>query len=126
MTDEAFEKIVAGAIDALPEKYGKALENVAFFIEDEPSPEQRRKLNLRCHTMLFGLYEGVPRTVRGRGYSGVLPDKITIFKQPILMYCGEDPERIKKQAHRTVWHEVAHHYGLNHDDIHKLEKTLLN
>lgn len=125
MTHEEFETLVSEAIDAIPEPYSSKLSNVAFVIEDDPNPEQRRKLKLRCDTLLFGLYEGIPQTARRSNYSGVLPDKITIFKNPILAVTGGEPERIKKQVHRTVWHEVAHHYGLNHDDIHRKESEAL-
>lgn len=116
-----FEQMVSEAIDAIPPLYMEYLDNVAFVVEDNPTPEQRKRLGLRCHQTLFGLYEGIPLTKRGVNYSLVLPDKITIFKQPIesVSYSAED---VKEQIHRTVWHEVAHYYGLDHDRIHALER----
>jgi predicted Zn-dependent protease with MMP-like domain len=124
LEDVSFDDLVAEAIDALPKKYGEALENVAFVTEDFPNPNQRKKVRLRCDQTLFGLYEGVPRTSRGNNYSGVLPDKITIFRIPILSV-SRTLDDVKKQVKRTVWHEVAHHYGLGHDEIHRLEASIL-
>jgi predicted Zn-dependent protease with MMP-like domain len=78
---------------------------------------------LRRDQTLFGLYEGIPLTQRGAGYNLVLPDKITIFKNPIVMF-APNLESLKKQVRHTVWHEIAHHYGLNHKRIHEVEKEL--
>jgi predicted Zn-dependent protease with MMP-like domain len=70
---------------------------------------------------LLGLYEGIPLTSRGAGYALVLPDKITLFKYPILRVT-HDERSLFEQIKRTLWHEIAHHYGLGHDVIHRLEK----
>lgn len=121
ITDKEFEAIVAAAIDNIPEKYAKNLHNVAFVTEDIPSPEQRRKLELHDNQTLFGLYEGVPLTKRGAGYNLVLPDKITLFKVPIEMSSNSQAELID-QVNKTVWHEVAHYFGLDHEQIHRLEQ----
>lgn len=120
MPDHQFEEIIADAIDRLPKKYLDALDNVAITMADLPTPEQAHKLRLRCEYDLFGLYEGIPKTKRGNSYTGVLPDKITIFKLPIISR-AKSFEDIQRQVRRTVWHEVAHHYGLDHGDIHRLE-----
>jgi predicted Zn-dependent protease with MMP-like domain len=120
LSDEVFAAMIEEAIDALPEEYVANLSNVAVVYADEPTPEQRRKLRLRCDQSLFGLYEGIPRTQRGAGYNFVLPDKITIFKLPILGV-SRDEQEVKRQVARTLWHEIAHHYGLGHDQIHALE-----
>jgi predicted Zn-dependent protease with MMP-like domain len=124
LTDKEFEAAIAEAIDSLPEDRIKGLENVAITYEDEPSPEQRQKLKLRGRETLFGLYEGIPLTKRTSGlFSGTpmtLPDKITIFKLPILNYCSS-LEEVKEQVRHTLWHEIAHYYGLDHDQIHRLE-----
>lgn len=116
VSDEDFEKFVADAMDAIPEKYYVKIKNVVFVAEDNPTAQQRQKLQLRCDQTLFGLYEGVPLNKRGSNYSLVLPDKITIFKQPMLMSCDSIPQ-LKAQIHKTVWHEVAHYFGLSHDDM---------
>lgn len=120
-TDEQFEHWVNEGISAIPKLYQENLSNVAIVIADEPTADQRQKLRLRCDQSLFGLYEGIPLTKRGSGYNLVLPDKITIFKLPMADYCNTEDE-LREQVRHTVWHEIAHFYGLNHDQIHKLEK----
>lgn len=121
ISDKDFEELVSKALDALPKIYLENLNNVAIVTADEPSAEQHQELKLRCNETLFGLYQGIPLTKRGNNYSGVLPDKITIFKLPILA-ASHTLEEVAEQVRHTVWHEVAHFYGLDHDQIHKLEK----
>ena len=82
MSDEEFGDYLSEAINAVPKPYSDRLQNVAFILEDDPSPEQRIKLNLYPNETLFGLYEGVPLPQRG-GTLKLLPDKITIFKNPL-------------------------------------------
>ena len=122
VTDDQFDAILSKALDELPDQYTDNLKNVAIVMEDDPSEEQRVKLRLRCHETLYGLYEGIPLTQRGAGYNLVLPDKITIFKNPILA-SSHDIEHFEKQVKHTLWHEIAHHYGLQHDRIHEIERT---
>jgi predicted Zn-dependent protease with MMP-like domain len=121
MNDEEFEKVVGKALDSLPEKYTSKLDNVAIVVADEPTEEQRVKLKLHCNQTLFGLYEGIPKVQRGNNYNLVLPDKITIFKLPILRV-APDEKRLFEQVRHTLWHEIAHHFGLAHAQIHKLER----
>ena len=115
-----FEKIVSEAIDALPAKYIKHMKNVAFVVEDIPTPEQRQKLHLHDGHILFGLYEGIPLTRRTNNYTMVLPDKITIFKEPLLAI-SHSLKQLQENVRHTVWHEVAHHFGLDHGQISKLD-----
>lgn len=121
-TDEEFEKMINDGIGRLPKLYQENLNNVGFVIADEPTPEQREELKLRCNETLFGLYQGIPLTRRGSGYNLVLPDKITIFKLPIVA-ASNSVKEIAEHVRHTVWHEVAHFYGLNHGQIHKLENN---
>ncbi len=123
ISDEEFEKLAGKALDSLPEKYTSKLDNVVIVVADEPTPEQREKLKLRCDQTLFGLYEGVPKTARGNYYSMVLPDKITIFKLPIVR-ASHDASSLYEQIRHTLWHEIAHHFGLKHEQIHKLDGSL--
>jgi predicted Zn-dependent protease with MMP-like domain len=123
MDDSQFEHLINQAMDELPQEYIKNLKNVGVVVADLPSEEQRKKLRLHCNQTLFGLYEGIPQTSRGIGYNLVLPDKITIFKTPILE-ASPDERALKQNIKRTLWHEIAHHYGLNHDQIHKLENNV--
>ncbi|MCA9350661.1 metallopeptidase family protein [Candidatus Saccharibacteria bacterium] len=115
-----FEKIVKQAIDKIPKTYKDGLVNVGFFAEDEPTKEQAKKLNLRPCDSLFGLFEGVPKTENDGGYAFTLPSKITIFKKAHEQFAQNEAE-LKKQVFETVWHEVAHYYGLNHDQMHALQ-----
>jgi predicted Zn-dependent protease with MMP-like domain len=78
------------------------------------------QLKLYPNETLFGLYEGVPLPARG-GMTKLLPDKITIFKNPALIY-SRNAEELKEHIRHTIWHEVAHYYGLDHKRIHELER----
>ena len=121
-TDEEFSKLIGEALDQLPEKYVGDLRNVVVTYADVPDEHQRSKSKLAPNQSLFGLYEGVPLTQRGNGFSGQLPDKITIFKLP-LFYASADEEDFKKRIKHTLWHEIAHYFGLDHDRIHELENN---
>lgn len=115
-----FEEIVAKAIDNIPPAYGQFIKNLAFVVEDEPTEQQRRKLRLTNNQSLFGLYEGVPLTKRASNYNLVLPDKITVFKKPIEL-SSSNLQDLTNRVNETVWHEVAHYYGLGHANIKDLE-----
>ena len=121
-TDEEFSQLIGQALDELPEKYVSLLENVVITYADEPDEHQRKKLELRGHQSLFGLYEGIPLTKRGSNYNLVLPDKITLFKLPLFYYAAGDETAFKAQIKHTLWHEIAHYFGLDHDRIHELEQ----
>jgi predicted Zn-dependent protease with MMP-like domain len=121
ISDKEFGKILSESINDIPPLYKKHLKNVAFLVEEEPTPQQRQQLHLRCNDLLFGLYEGVPLPRRG-GATKLLPDKITVFKGPIEL-TSENLAEIRKKVRHTVWHEVAHYYGLGHKRIHELENN---
>jgi predicted Zn-dependent protease with MMP-like domain len=121
---EEFEKYLAEAIERIPAPYDKHLQNVAFIVEDFPTPEQRQKLNLYPNETLFGLYEGTPLPARN-GALKLLPDKITIFKMPLLA-ASSSLEDLRHNIGHTVWHEVAHYYGLDHKRIHQLDSKRYN
>ena len=121
ITDDQFDELVTQGIDAIPDLYQRHLNNVAFIVEDDPSEEQRHMLKLACNQTLLGLYEGTPLPMRG-GSTKLLPDKITIFKNPILGM-SKDLESAREQVKHTIWHEVAHYYGLDHIRIHELDGT---
>jgi predicted Zn-dependent protease with MMP-like domain len=119
VSEEDFEKYLAEAIDAIPAPYSDHLQNVAFILEDEPTPSQREKLKLYPNETLYGLYEGVPLPQRG-GTLKLLPDKITLFKNPLLA-ASRDVNDLRVRIGHTLWHEVAHYYGLDHRKIHELD-----
>ena len=121
VSDQEFEKLIADAMDDLAEKVARNMDNVVVVWADEPTEAQRIKMKLQPYQTLFGLYEGIPKPARGAGYNLVLPDKITIFKGPI-MRASQDMQQLKEFVHNTVWHEIAHHFGLNHAQIEALEQ----
>lgn len=120
ITDQEFDALVTRAMDELPQEYITQLDNVAIVYADEPTDEQVERMKLDNNHLLLGLYEGIPQTQRGTGYNLVLPDKITLFKKPILAIVNTKQE-LFEQIKRTLWHEIAHHYGLGHDRIDELE-----
>lgn len=120
LSNEEFDDIVAEAVAKVPEPYKSRVNNVAFLVEDQPTPQQLQKLRLFRGELLFGLYEGVPLPQR-LGTTKLLPDKITLFKQPAELVSNSLAE-LKEHIRHTVWHEVAHYFGLNHDRIHELER----
>ncbi len=120
LSDEDFQALINKALATLPKTHIDNLKNVAILFEDEPTPQQREELKLRCDQTLFGLYQGVP-LARRQGAQPTLPDRITIFKNPILAFSHNESE-LKEQIRHTLWHEIAHYYGLDHAKIHELER----
>jgi len=107
-----FDALVGDAIGSLPDDLRSFMSNVAVVVEDEPPPGMP----------LLGLYQGVPLTGRSSGYSGVPPDKITIYRGPIERLAGDDPERLEEQVRRVVLHEIAHHFGISDDRLRELDR----
>ena len=110
--DSSFERLVAEALDSLPEDLRNRLSNVELVVEDEPPAGQP----------LLGLYQGVPLTRRGINYSGALPDKITIYRGPLERHYGSDPEQLRLQVKRVVLHEVAHHFGISDERLVEIDR----
>lgn len=119
VSDERFQQLIDIAFDKLPAEHRDSVKNVAILYEQEPTPEQRVKLQLRHDQTLLGLYEGVPLSQR-QGMTRVLPDKITLFKGPLTRDAVSEDELLAEIYH-TLWHEIAHYYGLDHQQIHELE-----
>ena len=120
ISDTEFDQLISRAMYELPQEYITGLDNVAIVYADEPDEHQRHKSGLKKNNILLGLYEGIPLTQRGAGYTFVLPDKITLFKQALLMISSSQ-EELFDNITRTLWHEIAHYYGLDHDRIDFLE-----
>ncbi len=118
-TDEEFDQLITRAMDELPQEYIKGLDNVAILYADEPDEHQHQKAHLDDRHILLGLYEGIPLTQRGAGYTFVLPDKITLFKNALLAI-SSSPEQFYEEIKRSLWHEIAHYYGLSHADMDKV------
>lgn len=116
MSTDEFEILVDKALEDLPKFFKGKLENVEVVIDNWPHP------TLSQGRLLLGLYQGVPKTRRGGGYTMVLPDKITIFRGPISLVSRDQPEAIKKVVIDTVQHEIAHHFGISDARLRQLKK----
>jgi predicted Zn-dependent protease with MMP-like domain len=109
MSSERFEELVGEALDDVPEELLGLMNNVVILVEEDSPPGES----------LLGLYEGHALTDRGWNYSGVLPDRITIYRRPILSICDTDEDVIDEVA-VTVVHEIAHHFGIDDARLHEL------
>ena len=109
MSDERFEELVSEALDLVPAELTAAMSNIVVLVADR-HPEDEG---------LLGLYEGVALTMRDSSYAGLLPDRITIFREPILAICASD-EDVMDEVAITVVHEIAHHFGIDDDRLHEL------
>jgi predicted Zn-dependent protease with MMP-like domain len=105
---ERFEEMVAEALDGLPQELGELMSNVAVVVEHRKGPRG-----------LLGLYRGIPLTRRTTAYSGVLPDRITIYRHAICAVCTNEAE-VVEQVRRTVVHEVGHHFGIGDARLRQL------
>ena len=105
---DRFEELVSEALDDIPPELTKLMDNVAVFVEDDPEEEG-----------LLGLYEGLPLTERGDTYGGVMPDRITLYRNPICAIC-DDEEDVMDEVYTTVVHEIAHHFGIDDDRLDEL------
>ena len=125
MTREQFEKLVAEGYDRLPKWVQEKIKNVALLVEDEPSLEIRRRERLGRNQTLLGYYQGIPLIARGSyyGVGATMPDTITLYQLPIEQEAGHDPEHIREVVADTVWHEFAHHFGMNEHEVRTREET---
>lgn len=122
MSPLEFEKLVAEiGLSPVPEKFRDDIKNVAVLIEDDVTPEIRRQAGISNHESLLGFYHGVPHTARG-GYYGIgttYPDVIRLFRVPILRTAEETGQSVREVIEETIWHEIAHHFGLDDDEIER-------
>jgi predicted Zn-dependent protease with MMP-like domain len=120
MDDNEIRKEVARILDKLPRQFRKRLHNVEVVVEDRPDEELLLEAGLDPrYDTLYGLYQGVPLSERSSFYPPILPDKITIFAEPLLRDFP-DPEDLREQIRTTVLHEIAHYFGFDDDEIDKL------
>lgn len=122
MDREQFERRVAKAVAALPERFISKLENIDVVVADWPTVTQLTSVGLKRSQTILGLYEGIPRTKRTRHYGLVLPDKITIFQKPIEEKCQYDTE-VTAEIQRVVKHEIAHHFGISDSRLKQIENS---
>ena len=121
MDREKFERLVAEAVESLPDEFSTKLENIDVVVEEQPTSGQLAEARLKRGETLLGLYQGVPLTKRSRHYGLVVPDKITIFQKPIEVRCRNDTE-IKAEIQGVVRHEIAHHFGIGDARLRQIEK----
>ena len=147
ISQKEFEGMVAYGVQEIPPKFRTRIKNAVFLTADEPTAVQRKEQGLKADETLLGLYEGIPHPARGVEYGNlVMPDKITIFKKPIETEANflveeyvsnsirpytiaEQEEMFRREVKKlvvdTVWHEVAHHFGLDEDAVERREKERL-
>ena len=113
---EEFEALVEQALDGLPEELADLLDNVAVTVEDEPDPEDLEALGLEPDEELFGLYLGVPQAERDTFYQAAMPDRVVIYRGPIVRNC-DNRRQVIREIRDTVVHELGHHFGLDEDDM---------
>lgn len=118
LTESDFEQLVVDVLDSLPESLLNMIDNVDVVIEPQPTREQLNSMGIQRGS-LYGLYEGIPLTMRDSGYSIVAPDKITIFQRTIEDSCSTTDE-VAEQVRTTVIHEVAHHFGIDEEKLDEL------
>jgi predicted Zn-dependent protease with MMP-like domain len=110
LNSEAFEKLVTDELDELPDEMVDGLENLVFVVEDRPEDGSLD---------LLGEYQGVALTRRGQYGFGELPDRIVLFREPLLAVC-DDLDQLKDEVHVTLVHEIAHFYGIDDEELHRL------
>lgn len=121
MDRERFELLVEEAWETIPDEFRDRFANVAIFVEDEPSAEQLASTRAAPGHTLLGLYQGVPLSRRGIGYTLAMPDRVTLFQGPIERAAPSYRE-IPQVIYDTLWHELAHHLGMNEKEVRAAER----
>jgi len=120
MTRERFRQLVSEALDTIPARFRRHLENIAIVVEDEPSPALLDEMEVEEPDTLFGLYQGTPLTERRWDYGNVLPDRIVLFQGPIEDV-SETEDDVVTEIGETLIHEVGHYFGLSEEEIEAIE-----
>jgi predicted Zn-dependent protease with MMP-like domain len=122
-----FEDLVDEALEDLPEEFAERLDNIDIVVRSRPSRRLLQEMGLLGRSTLLGLYQGVPQTHRSTSYGNVMPDRVLIFREPILdeadATCPEDgdfDEAVREVVRTTVLHEIGHHFGLTDEDLRRL------
>jgi len=121
MRPDDFDKLVAEAYSLIPARFRKRMKNVALMVEAEPSPEQLARGRAPRGSTLLGLYEGRPLTRRSVFESFAMPDRIVIFQGPHERL-AQSPEHLARMVADTVWHEIAHYFGMNEAQVRAAER----
>ena len=120
MTREHFDRLVAQAVRGIPKRFRDEMDNVAVVVEDRPSLELLNEMELAPPDTLYGLYQGTPLPEREWAHGNVLPDRITIYQQPIVEDT-EDDDAVIRAIGETVIHEFGHYFGLSEEEIEAIE-----
>jgi predicted Zn-dependent protease with MMP-like domain len=122
VSPEDFNGIVQAAYSRTPDEFRSRMENIAIIVEPEPSPEQLEVARVPPGATLFGLYQGRPLTQRSVFDSFALPDRITIFQIPHER-AARTPEDLARLVEDTIWHEVAHFFGMDESQVRSAERA---
>ncbi|MEK7107003.1 MAG: metallopeptidase family protein [Patescibacteria group bacterium] len=124
MRRSEFEALVHEGFGQLPDWVREKIKNVGLLVENEPSEEVRKREGLADDETLLGLYQGIPLSARGENYGvgPTMPDTITLYRKPIEEAAEEDGVDVKKVIADTIWHEFAHHFGMNENEVQEREK----
>jgi len=125
MSRQRFRRLIRQALRALPEEFRCQLQNVEFVIEDRPDPDTAQKATGDPAGPVFGLYTGIPLTQRGSWYGNVLPDKITLYREPILAWARDDDD-LARIVRETVYHEIGHYFGFSEEKLQQIESGWYN
>jgi predicted Zn-dependent protease with MMP-like domain len=121
MSPNEFDRLVATAYAHIPARFRKRMKNIAMLVESEPTPQQLARGRVPRGSTLLGLYEGRPLTTRSVFEPFAMPDRITIFQGPHERL-AQSPEHLAKLVEDTVWHEVAHYFGMNELQVRAAER----
>jgi predicted Zn-dependent protease with MMP-like domain len=122
MAPEEFERLVSAAYDLIPDQFRSRMQNIALIVEPEPGAHQLARSRVPRGSTLFGLYEGRPLTLRSVFDSFAMPDRITIFQGPHER-AARSPEHLAKLVQDTIWHEVAHYFGMDEAQVRSAESA---
>ena len=117
-----FERLVREGVERLPDWVREKIKNVALIIENEPSAPVHEQERLRANETLLGLYHGIPLTARSYDQSGALPDTITLYQFPIEDAACADGMDVRDVVADTIWHEFAHHFGMDEHTVRSREQ----
>jgi len=118
---DRFQLLVTEAMASLPQQFRDAMVNMAIVVEDEPTLDQLREVEVEPPDTIYGIYEGTPLPERQWAHGNVLPDKITIFRVPILEDSADEDD-IVVGIGETLIHEVGHYFGLSEEEIMEIEE----
>jgi predicted Zn-dependent protease with MMP-like domain len=122
MTRERFKELVQEAIDSIPRRFAREVTNVAIVVEDYPSAELLREMEMGPDDVLLGLYQGVPLPDRDWAHGNALPDCITLYQKSIEEDCDDDEDEIVVAIGETLIHELGHYFGMSEDEIMEIEE----